>query len=279
MSSNVARKRTPPLDVQEEDTFRYGWRFVKKTQPDGTVELEKVGLTLEDVLHPQEGDVIPDRRLQRLDAQYLGPIFEERAERLPGGLVLTDCIVDWGIPGVGNHSPDLSVFAGLTHQPPLDLGVFRLGPSGGHCVLAVEIVSPSTRVNDVRHKVAEYYQARVALYVLIDQEREGGPRRLLAYRRGRKRYSPVAPDEQGRLLLESLGLYLGLKNNRAVCYDAETGAELGNYRQQVAARQAAEKEVRKEARARKSVEKRVRAVEDKLREMEAELRRMRGENP
>ena len=45
-----------------------------------------------------------------------------------------------------------------------------------------EIVSPHTRDNDVVAKLAEYHRAGVPLYVIIDQETEGGPRRLLGYR-------------------------------------------------------------------------------------------------
>jgi hypothetical protein len=41
--------------------FRYGWRFVRRTAEDGTESLDQVPLTLEDVLHPQENDVIPER--------------------------------------------------------------------------------------------------------------------------------------------------------------------------------------------------------------------------
>jgi hypothetical protein len=58
---------TPPTagsasEVQQangtDDPFRYGWRYVKRVLPDGTVDLEQMPLTLEDVLHPQEEDHI-----------------------------------------------------------------------------------------------------------------------------------------------------------------------------------------------------------------------------
>lgn len=127
-------------------------------------------LTLEDVLYPQEGDVLPERPVQERDAEDPRPIFRQRARRLPGGFYLADCLIDWGVPGIGNPSPDLSVFRSVRNPPPENIGSFRLRDSGGRCALLVEIVSPHTRVNDVVETVREYHRVRVPLYVLIDQQ-------------------------------------------------------------------------------------------------------------
>jgi hypothetical protein len=105
MPRSAARITGPP----QPEPF-YGWRYVKKVLPDGSVDLVEVPLTLEDLLHPEEGDVIPENEFHRTDAVYLEPIFHERARRLPGGYVLGDRLVNWGLPGVRNHCPDLVVF-------------------------------------------------------------------------------------------------------------------------------------------------------------------------
>jgi Uma2 family endonuclease len=266
MSRSAARTTRPP----EPDPFYYGWRFVRKVLPDGTTDLVQVPLTLEDVLHPQEDDVIPQRPRQQEDAEYLGPIFRARAqERLPGGFVLVDCLVDWGVPGIRDHSPDLSVFQNVVNPPGPDIGTFRLRASGGRCVLALEIVSPHTRSNDVVEKFREYHQVRVPLYILIDQETEDGPRQLVGYRYTARRYVRMRLDRQGRLLVKPLGLLLALEDRRVVCYDADTGERLGGYEGERQSRLAAEQEARQQAEAR-------RAAEQRVRELEAELRRLRG---
>jgi Uma2 family endonuclease len=260
-------RRTPP---PEADPFRYGWRFVKKLLPDGSTDLVQVPLTLEDVLHPQEDDQIPERPQQHLDAVYLDPILRVRAqERLVDPLVLGDCLVAWGVRGIRNHSPDFSVFEGVTNPPGLQIGTFRLRASGGRCVLAMEIVSPDTRNNDVVHKLREYHAVGVPMYVLIDQRNEGGPRQVIGYRYTRARYVKLRPDRQGRVLLKPLGLLLGLEDELAVCYDADTGERLGNYEQVQQARIAAEQAAREQAAARE-------AAEERVRELEAQLRRLRG---
>src|SRR5262245_32431575 len=43
---------------QPPDPFYYGWRMRRHVAADGTETLEQIPLTLEDVLHPQEGDFI-----------------------------------------------------------------------------------------------------------------------------------------------------------------------------------------------------------------------------
>src|SRR5690242_2554986 len=130
MPRSAARITRPP----QPEPRPYGWRLVYTTRPDGRVIQDEVPLTLEDVLHPQENDIIPENDLQRRDSEYLAPIFRERAERLPGGLALADCLVDWGVPGIRPHAPDLSVFQHVRRPLPQNLGLLRLRDWGGRCV-------------------------------------------------------------------------------------------------------------------------------------------------
>ncbi len=304
-SSIPAAASVPPRKPSDDNPFRYGWRYVRRVGPDGREDLEQVPLTLEDVLHPQEGDVIPERAIQERERRYLADLCEVRLPPEGGNLVLSDCLVNWGVPGIRNHSPDVSVFTGLLHPPPENFGIFDLVASGGRCRLAVEIVSPDTRNNDVVFKLDEYYRAGVPVYVIIDQKREDGPRELRGYQAGPAGYEPIPLDAHGRLPLPFLGLSLGMRDNRLVCYDAQTGAEVGNYRQTVEAQQAAEAQARqeaearqREAEARQAAEAQARreaearqaaevqaqreaearqAAEARLQELEAELRRLRGE--
>src|SRR5205823_4882757 len=97
-------------------------------------------------------------------------------------------------------------------------------------VLVVEVVSPDERrKNDVVDKYREYYQAGVPLYAIVDQEKEGGPRRIRGFRHRPTGYEELANDERGRLLLAPLQLWLGLEDGRVVCHDSRTGRELGDY--------------------------------------------------
>ena len=248
---------------------------IPRMGPDGAEDLATTLLTLEDVLHPQEGDHIPQNSLHSAETRYVGDVAVDREPRLDRGLVLVDCIVDWGVPGLGNHCPDLSVFEGLIHRPEHPITTFRLKPSGGHCVAALEIVSPAdpdTRNNDVKDKVVEYHQARVPLYIIVDQKKKGSPRDLLAYRYTPARYVKVKPDELGRVLIKELGISLGLEDNRLVCFDELTRERLGDYsverrerleaqqalQEQTQALQEAERREKEQTQAREAAEKRLR---------------------
>jgi colicin import membrane protein len=193
-----------------------------------------VPLTPEDVLHPKKGDHILENTQQERDRRYLADVLKWRLSGNPQALVLSDCLIDWGVRGLGNHSPDISVFDGVNDPHHRNWGTFVVTAEGARPVLAIEIVSPDVhdrraRDNDVVIKVQEYYRARVPLYALVDQEQVGGPRRIVGYRRGTRKYVSIPLDEQGRLLLEPVRLLMGLRDDRVVCWDADTGEEIPDF--------------------------------------------------
>ena len=220
-------KRTLP-----PDPFRFGWRYVQQIGPDGSKQSVQVPLTPEDLLHPQEGDKIVEGTQQSRDRNYLYSVLQWRLADNPHTVVFSDCLIDWGVPDLGNHAPDISIFENVDN-PQRNWKTFRVAEEGARPVLAIEIVSPDAhdrrvRDNDVVTKVREYYRAGVPLYVLVDQEREEDPRQVMGYRRGARKYLRMRPDRQGRLLLEPVRLLLGLKDERAVCWDADSGEEIGD---------------------------------------------------
>ncbi len=246
------------------DPFRFGWREVPQIGTDGSKQWVRVPLTPEDLLHPKKGDQILENTQQERDRRYLAEVLEWRLAINPQALVLSDCLINWGVPGLGNHSPDICIFDGVRDPQHRNWGTFRVAEEGARPVLAIEVVSPDAhdrrvRDNDVVIKVREYYRAGLPLYVLVDQEREGGPRQVIGYRRGARKYLRMRLDRQDRLLLEPVRLSLGLKDERAVCWDADSGEEVGDLKAQAKARQAAEAALA-EAQAR-------------LRALEAQLRR------
>ncbi len=248
---------TPPA---KEDPFRYGWRFVKRQLPDGSEALVQVPLTLEDALHPEESDHISEDDLHSIECRYLAEVFQDRLGRLANGKLLANCLVDWNVPLQGDTAPDVAVFADVRTPLPAQFGLYRLQDFGGRCVVAIEVVSPATRYNDVVRKYAEYYVAGVPLYVIVDQQRDGGPRQLLAFRHTPDRYEPVPLNQNGRVLVPELGLFLGMRDNRVYCYDEITGEELsGSYSVEKRGREAAEDRAHAEARSRQKAEDRAHA--------------------
>jgi colicin import membrane protein len=242
----------------ERDPFRFGWRYVQHVGADGRKRWVQTPLTLDDVLHPQEGDHIPENSQQARDRSYLFAVLQMRLADKPHMLVLSDCLIDWGVPGVGNHSPDVSVFDGVRDRDR-NWKTLYVAKEKARPLLTVEIVSPDAhdkkaRDNDVVIKVQEYYRAGVPLYVVVDQERDGAPRQLIGYRRGARRYVRMRTDAQGRVLVAPLRLLVGLRDERVVCWDADTQEEIGDLTAQAQARQRAEAERQAEAQARQRAE-------------------------
>jgi Uma2 family endonuclease len=287
------RPHPPSTDADPpfEEKFRYGWRFVKRTLADGSTELEQVPLTLEDVLHPQPDDEIPVRPIHALDCRYLADVFETRPLGPPIVYVSFDHLVDWGVPGQRDTSPDVAVFVGLAAQPEPEADRLHLKESGGRCLLAVEVVSPHTRDNDVVHKFREYYQAGVPLYVIVDQDPKDGLRKIVGYRHCPDGYQQLSLDEQGRLLLQPLNLWLGLRDRRVVCYDASSGKELPDYVKltqalhDVQRRQAELTQVQEEVErlkrelAQNLSDAQEQDAEERIRLVKAKLQRLRGTRP
>jgi colicin import membrane protein len=297
---------TPPADLAEADPFRYGWRFVKQVQPDGSETYEQVPLALEDLLHPQESDFHVNTNGHEVDGHYLREVIQAKVADDPSAVVLTDCRVAWDVPGLRAHGPDVAVIFGVRRHR--DWGTFDVATEGVRPSLIVEVTSDNTRRNDLGAKVEHYARAGVPQYVIADAREEQGKRRLrlIAYRLGPGGYEPQPPDDRGRVWLEAIGLWLGVEpwpevgGERLVCYDPETGERIGNdlqirqaltaetqARAEAEARVAAEAQARyAEAEARAAAEARVAAeaqarveAEARVRQLEAELRRLRGEAP
>src|SRR5262249_38803888 len=143
-----------------------------------------------------------------------------------GGKVPSDNGADWHLEGERPICPDVGVFDHLRSEPPPDDAVLDVIAQGARSLAIVEIVSPNTRENDVETKFVIYPRAGGRTYVLVDQEREGVPRRVQGCRWTRSRYVRMRPDEHGRIPMKSLGISLGLVDNRLWAYDLETGERI-----------------------------------------------------
>jgi hypothetical protein len=153
-----------------------------------------------------------------------------------------------------HHSPDLAVIFGVKRRKDwktFHVKVEKVWPS-----LIIEVTSPKTRVNDVITKVGEYARARVPYYVIADANESEEKRRLtlIAYRLQGKIYQPMELDDRGRVWLEPVQLWLGVKvhpetgGDRLVLIDPVTDQEIGDYTA-VSQERAAEAQARAQAEA------------------------------
>jgi Uma2 family endonuclease len=247
---------TPSLPgVDPTDPFRYGWRPVEQRRPDGGVEIVRVPLTLDDVLHPRKGDQMTHSDAHERCCVYLYDVFRAQLAADPRAVVLKDVLIAWDVDDLRPHGPDVAVIREVRARQ--NWSTFDVVAEGTRPALIVEVTSPETAAIDRLIKYEEYDLARVPLYLIVDlvSRRGQASPRLLAYHRGLDGYRELPPNDLGRIWLEPLGLWVGIENDAVVCYQAD-GSPIGDYTAQVEARAAAD---------------------ERIRQLEAEVRRLRGE--
>jgi hypothetical protein len=286
------------------DPYFYGWRMVPRWDGAGNNHWEKVPLTAWDVLHPEEDDFIVQTDAHDHDCHYLKDALEEALAGRPGTDVFSDLRIDWQVPALGVHGPDIAVFEGLNAPWVREQGTFPVKDMGARPLLVIEVVSPNTRDIDTVSKVIEYHRAKVPVYVLVHRDESGGQPvvRTEAYRYEPAGYVPIPDDPRG-VWVESVGLWVRGHGDRIACFDAHgvrtpERPELTRERNELRVRAEAERQraeaaevAQREEKARADTEKvraevaetalrdeKARADENarKLAELEAELKRLRG---
>jgi len=270
--STVSKTHARQALTEEADPFRYGWRYVRVQESDGSESFEQVPLTLEDVLFPEIGDFIVQTDPHDTDVHYLKDVFKSRLDENPRAAVVSDCRVDWNLEGVRPLAPDVGVFFDVRQHRPwrtLDVAADGVRPA-----MVVEVTSPDTRTNDVEANVDYYHRARVPLCVIADAIVDDGVNRrlrLIVYQDTPAGYRAIAPDARGWFWLEPVRLWLGVTKERRLGYDRlacfdENGDELGDYTAvskalelEQEARAQAERQVTAEAEARAQAERQVAA--------------------
>jgi Uma2 family endonuclease len=247
----------------ERDLFRYGWRYIHHPLPSGGETLERVPLTLEDVLHPQEGDFVTHTDDHQRFCVYLYNVLRGLFLHQSTTVVLHDVLVGWDVPELNPHGPDIAVIFGVRERR--NWGKFDVAQEGVRPALIIEVTSPETRQVDLYNKLIEYDQAGVPMYIIVDTHQRKGvmTRRLLGYQMTPEGYAGMAQDERGWLWMDSVELWIGIHENRVECYD-RTGNKIEDYEGVMAARDEAEV--------------RTQAAEARLAELEAELLRLPGES-
>jgi Uma2 family endonuclease len=242
--------------------------------PDGRMELRETPLTPEDYLDPQEGDTWVQGERHNSVRGFLTQMFRLHFRDDPQVLVTEDMKFLLG-PGLPRPAPDVAVVRGVLHG---DRGVFDVVAEGVTPCLVIEVVSPkSRRIRriDVEDKAKGYCRAGVPEYVIVDRpERfKGSPFHLVGYRLDSQgRYQRMEPDDQARLLSETIGIWIGLSPDRleVQLWDAATGERMLSPEEAFAARDAAEERARREAEARQ-------AAEAEIARLRAELERLRSQ--
>lgn len=254
---------TTQPQINEPDGTR-GWRYETIHLPDGSVDVAHIPLTDEEILHPQEGYVIPESTYHTATCHDLIAMFRWRYAEQTDVAVFHDLVIEWDEAALKTHAPDLAVIPNV-HDRDADCGSFVVAEEGTRPLLIIEVVSPKTRNNDRSTKVKQYARAGVQEYLYIDHWTRKGQEiwEVVGFRLEEGQYVPLVPDEDGAIYCRSVGLRIGIENGKVWVEDAETGRDLLT---PLAIQQALH--VAEEAR---------RVAEARIAELEAQMRALQGE--
>jgi len=242
----LQRARTPAHEAPEESPCSL-LRYVEG--PDGRLELRDLPLTPEDFLDPQIGDILVQGRPHDKVARDLTDLLERGLASRSDILVVHELKHLFGpeLPGPG---PDISVIVGLRDPDP-DMTSYDVTATGIPPSLIIEVISPSDRrIREVDEKLKPKLYAGIGVeeYLIVDPPRRANNRRfqIRGLRLdGQRRYQPMEPDSQGRLLSQVTGLLFGTsaKGDRIEVIIAATGERLLSSNEEEERRKAAEAEV------------------------------------
>jgi hypothetical protein len=164
---------------------------------------------------------------------YLHSMLTDLLAHDPTAVVLFDVGLDLNLPGIRPIGPDIQVSFGVREWR--NWSTFAVQEEGVCPALVVEVTSPRTRANDINlrtpanaSKYRWYAQGGVGVYLVVDlaRRKEGHAPPLYGFQLTPAGiYAPLVPNEQGRLWLEPVGVWVGQKENRVALYDAQ-GDEL-----------------------------------------------------
>ncbi len=227
--SRVAPVRRPPAPPGAEDPYRLGFRERAVTAPDGRTVLQQIPLTLEDLVYPQEGDVVSDGFPHNW---FLIPLYDairRHLGKLRATLVTFSTVL---VLGDGNNAgPDVAVIEGDIDLSGIKRAI-NLSAVGGRLVFVLEAVSTSDKQikdKDLENNVERYAEEGVAEYLTVFPVVERRVKDLVGRRLSDQgEYETIAPDADGRVYSQQLGLYFYVdpKNEELVAVDAETSQRL-----------------------------------------------------
>jgi Uma2 family endonuclease len=216
-------------DEDAKGEFYYGYRTNIEYDENGETVFTYSPLTADDFLDPEEGDVYIEGNLHEKDLTRLKSIFRHHLEPHKNITVYSNLKIIWGIEGLQNPAPDISVFENVK-DPEKPRGEFRVAEEGTKPFFVLEVVSPRYRNQDVSKKPRIYETAGISEYIIADP----GLRKneifytLKGYRLIGGKYREIKPNAKGEIASVTTGVRIGVNEtgDRLIVYDMRTDKEI-----------------------------------------------------
>jgi Uma2 family endonuclease len=223
-------KSWPVIDsvADSQELAECGWRIEIIQSAEGHETYLKIPLTEEEFLHPKEDYRLPNSVFHASISRQVVGLLTQRYATEPEVRIFQDLIVEWDDPNLKDNCPDVMVVFGLQTEPSPDKTRLIVAKEGVRPAFILEVVSPRYRKADRKIKVTQYETAKVQEYVIVDRRKRRGKviREVIGYRLQSGQYEAILPDDQGRILCETIGVFMSLNNEQIILEDAVTGLRL-----------------------------------------------------
>ncbi len=214
-------------DFQSSVDWSLGWRYETVRTADGHDEQVRIPLTPEEARHPKEGYVMPERTEHDSICSDLCDMFRAKFADKSDVAVFRNLVFIWSHAEVGDYAPDVAIVRNVREREA-NRTQFSVAEEGTRPSLVIEVVSRTSRKDDRVNKVKDYAQVGVQEYVYIDKltRRKETVWELVGYRFSNGVTTPMLPDEDGALYLESVNMRIGIENGHVWLEDGETGQDI-----------------------------------------------------
>lgn len=247
-AANQLVQRQTEKGSQPAEDWSLGWRYEMIRTADGHEEQVRIPLTPEEARHPKEGYVMPERTEHDSICSDLCDMFRAKFADENDVAIFRNLVFIWSQAEVGDYAPDVAIVRNVQNREA-NRTQFTVAEEGTSPSLVIEVVSRNSRKDDRVEKVRDYALVGVQEYVYIDKltRRKETVWELVGYRFNNGVTTPMLPDEDGALYLESVNMRIGIENGHVWLEDSETGQDILTslqvrqaLRQEEASRQAAE---------------------------------------
>jgi colicin import membrane protein len=260
--------------------FHIGTRtIIHRNESGEIINTEYVPLTEEDFLHPQEEDRFMLTDPHTIACQYLCHALNVGLRDREKIKVLSDHRIDWQVPGILPHGPDVAVFDNFEAETDDYWGTLHVQDIGAKTMAVFEVTSESTRKIDIGKKFAEFEVVRIPYYLIVDLAAPNGLPDILAFRYSKGNYEEMRRDPKLGFLIPKLGLWFRVEEDRVIVAD-ELGKDIPDSKQMAfqlddASSRAESERARAESEKARAESERARAESEKAR---AESEKARAES-
>ena len=202
--------------MTDTEEMEIGYRYVKSRDSNGELRDVEIPLRLIHFLHPREEDRFLFSDAHSQTVTNLGNAIDLAIAGRPGVTLASRYRVDWQVPGVRPHRPDLVAFENFPDVWDNRQMTLPVRDIGARPLVAIEVTDRPTRRVDFEQKFLQFYAVGVPVYVIVDIAGPPDTRRILGFDRGPDGFKPLHYDPDRGSFIRGINMWLRWEHHRVI---------------------------------------------------------------